>query len=92
LIAAYDPGMLGSLIGDKAQSTVFDNTKIKHFVPDFVAATSWAVGVRRALAWFAADPARRSIDADANRLWDMILAAYDRSFPRLEEAKKRSYK
>jgi len=52
---------------------------------------AWAVGVRRALAWFAAEPARRSIDADANRLWDRILAAYDRSFPRLEETKKSGY-
>jgi nucleoside-diphosphate-sugar epimerase len=82
LIAAYDPDMLGSLVGDKAQSTAFDNTKIKRFVPDFVAPTTWAVGVRRALAWFAADPARRTVDTDANCLWDTILAAYERAFPR----------
>lgn len=82
LIAAYDPTMLGGLIGDKAQSTVFDNSKIKNFVPDFVATTPWSAGVRRALAWFAADPSRRSIDADANHLWDAILAGYERAFPR----------
>jgi hypothetical protein len=77
----HDPAMLGSLIGDKAQSTVFDNSKIKSFVRDFDATTSWSAGVRRSLAWFAADPSRRSIDADANRLWDAILAGYERAFP-----------
>jgi nucleoside-diphosphate-sugar epimerase len=34
LIVAYDPDALGSLIGDKANSAVFDNRKIKHLVPD----------------------------------------------------------
>jgi nucleoside-diphosphate-sugar epimerase len=81
LIAAYDPNMFGSLIGDKAHSAVFDNTKIKRFVPGFAAATSWAEGVRRSLAWFNADPARRSIDEDANRLWDALLSGYERAFP-----------
>ena len=81
LIAAYDPDMLGSLTGDKAVSSVFDNTKIKRFVPDFVATTPWTVGVRKALAWHAADPSRLTVDAAANRLWDTILAAYERAFP-----------
>jgi nucleoside-diphosphate-sugar epimerase len=44
LIAAYDPDTLGSLTGDKSVSSVFDNTKIKRFVPDFVATTPWMVG------------------------------------------------
>ena len=35
LIAAYDEHAIGSLIGDKVQSGVFDNSKIKRFVPDF---------------------------------------------------------
>ncbi len=82
LIAAYDPEMLGSLIGDKALSTVFDNTKIKRFVPDFVCTTTWSIGVRRSLAWFAEDPARRTIDDKANKTWDQIIAAYEQAFPK----------
>ena len=82
LIAAYDSDMVGSLTGDKSVSSVFDNTKIKRFVPDFVATTPWTVGVRKALAWHAADPSRQTIDDDANRLWDTILAAYERAFPK----------
>jgi nucleoside-diphosphate-sugar epimerase len=81
LIAAYDPDMTGSLIGDKANSTVFDNRKIKRLVPDFSATVSWAEGVRRALAWFDADPARRTLDEPADRRWDDIIDAYRRAFP-----------
>jgi len=81
LIAAYDPDMHGSLIGDKAQSAVYDNGKIKRFVPNFLAPTTWAMGVRMALEWFAEDESRRTIDHEANRIWDQIIAAYESAFP-----------
>jgi len=81
LIAAYDPNALGSLIGDKANSVVFDNRKIKALVPDFICTVPWSEGVRRSIAWFEADPARRTIDASANALWDRILSAYLGAFP-----------
>ena len=83
LIAAYDPEAYGSLIGDKANSGVFDNSKIKRFVPDFVATVPWSEGVRRALAWFEANPARRTIDEAANQRWDTIIAAYQGAFPNI---------
>ena len=81
LIAAYDPTALGSLIGDKANSAVFDNGKIKRFVPDFVATVPWSEGVRRAIAWHEADPSRCTLDDRANRMWDTIIAAYERAWP-----------
>ena len=81
LIATYDPEATGSLIGDKANSAVFDNCKIKELVPEFTCSVPWAEGVRRAIAWHEADPARRTIDEQANQRWDTILAAYERAFP-----------
>ncbi len=81
LIAAYNPRALGSLIGDKVNSVVFDNSKIKRFVPDFKCEVLWAEGVRRAITWHEADPARMTIDDEMNRLWDMILTAYERAYP-----------
>jgi nucleoside-diphosphate-sugar epimerase len=81
LIAAHDPSSYGSLIGDKIYSVVFDNAKIKRFVPDFVATVPWTEGVRRALAWFEADASRRTIDDEAVKTWDRILAAYERAWP-----------
>jgi nucleoside-diphosphate-sugar epimerase len=72
------PEMTGGLHGDKMFSVVFDNTKIKRFVPDFIAPVRFRDGIRRSLAWFDADPARRVIDHDANAKWDRLIAAYQR--------------
>jgi hypothetical protein len=75
-IGACVPEALGSLKGDKAVSVVFDNSKIKRYVPGYCATVPFAEGIRRTLAWFDADPARRQIDADANVRWDKLIAAY----------------
>jgi nucleoside-diphosphate-sugar epimerase len=81
LIAMYDPPSLGSLVGDKANSVVFDNSKIKRFVPDYSCDVNWSEGVRRALAWFEAHPEFQTIDHELNAVWDQIIAAYERAFP-----------
>ncbi len=81
LIAAYYPHALGSLIGDKVNSSVFDNTKIKQLVPEFACKVPWAEGLRRSLAWFAANPERQTTDESLNVIWDRILLNYTRAFP-----------
>jgi nucleoside-diphosphate-sugar epimerase len=81
LIARYDEHAIGSLIGDKVNSAVFDNSKIKRFVPEFDCKVPWAEGVRRTIAWFEADPSRRTIDDEANQLWDQIIEHYGRAYP-----------
>jgi nucleoside-diphosphate-sugar epimerase len=77
-ISACIPEKLGSLTGDKASSVVFDNTKIKTFVPDFVATTPYHVGIRKTLRWFDADEKRRQIDQAFNARLDKLIAAYER--------------
>ena len=77
-IAACVPDKLGGLTGDKAVSVVFDNTKIKRFVPGYCATVSYAEGVRRTLAWFDADAGRRLIDEEANAKWDKLIDVYER--------------
>lgn len=84
-ITACCPGETGGLLGDKASSVVLDNTKIKRFVPDFVATTPFRVGIARTLAWFDSDPARRLIDPEANARYDRLIAAYQRG---LEAARR----
>ena len=81
LMAAYSPDAIGSLIGDKSNSVVFDNSKIKRFVPDYLCEVSWAEGVRRSLAWFEAHPEFQTIDHEMNSLWDQIISAYERALP-----------
>jgi len=77
-ITACLPEFSGGLHGDKALSTVFDNSKIKRFVPDFVATTRFRDGMNRCLRWFDADSARQEIDTEANAAWDKLIAAYER--------------
>ncbi|HAO79294.1 MAG TPA: NAD-dependent dehydratase [Verrucomicrobia subdivision 3 bacterium] len=77
-ITACLPEFAGGLHGDKAHSAVFDNTKIKRFVPAFVATTRFRDGMARSVRWFDADPARQEIDAAANAGWDRLIAAYER--------------
>ena len=66
----------GGLLGDKIHSVVFDNTKIKRFVPDFACTVPWSEGVRRSIAWFMADEGRRTIDEGHNATLDQLIEAY----------------
>lgn len=81
LIAMYWPDAVGSLIGDKSNSVVFDNTKIKRFVPDFTCDVDWAEGLHRCLAWFEAHPNYQTVDEQLNGLWDEIIQSYERAYP-----------
>jgi nucleoside-diphosphate-sugar epimerase len=80
-IAAFDTRAGGSLLGDKAYSVVFDNSKIKGAVPGFAATVSFAEGIRRSLEWFWAEPARQKVNEEANRVMDRIVAAYRSALP-----------
>jgi nucleoside-diphosphate-sugar epimerase len=75
-IAATKPHMGPGLLGDKAWSVVFDNRKIKTFVPDFQATIPFHTGIPRLLAWFDQDERRKWIDDAVNRDMDDLLAAY----------------
>ena len=75
-ISAFDPEARGNLIGDKAQCAVFDNSKIKSFVPGYTATVPFAEGVRRSVEWFEKHPDRCTIDDAWNRLADRIIEAH----------------
>ena len=75
LIATFDAEWGDGLLGDKAHSVVFDNTKVKRLVPDFTATISFCRGAEEIMAWFDADPARRAVSAEYNALQDRIIAA-----------------
>jgi nucleoside-diphosphate-sugar epimerase len=79
LIGACYPETLGGLLGDKAVSVVFDNSKIKRFVPEYRATVRFGEGIRQTLAWFDADPARRQVDDEANCRWDRLIEGYQRA-------------
>jgi nucleoside-diphosphate-sugar epimerase len=75
MLAKVAPALTGPLLGDKAWSVVFDNTKIKEFVPGFQAVIPFREGIRRTVAWFDADKSRQRVDPAINAELDRILAA-----------------
>jgi nucleoside-diphosphate-sugar epimerase len=71
------PDEVGNLTGDKAVSVVFDNSKIKRFVPGYCAKVPFAQGIQRTIEWFDADPRRKQVDEAANAAWDKLIDAYE---------------
>jgi len=81
LIAAFDPDIGAGLLGDKSNSMVFDNSKIKRLVPDFACTTSFSRGAKEIAAWYAADPARQQVNDEVDALMERIIEAYEAAFP-----------
>lgn len=81
LLAAYIPRLTASLIGDKINSVVFDNSKIKKFVPGFKAEVKWAEGVRKAIRWHEKKPERCAVDKEADMMYDKIIREYRKAWP-----------
>lgn len=72
------PRLCGPWRGDKAQPGVFDNAKIKRFVPEFRAETSFREGIRESVAWLRAHPEQKRIDPQVDALCDEIVVAWGR--------------
>jgi nucleoside-diphosphate-sugar epimerase len=82
LIAAYDPELGAGLLGDKSHSSIFDNSKIKRVVPEFVAKIPFSQGAREIMAWYDEKPSRQVIDQAFNALTETILSAYQSAWPK----------
>ena len=77
VLARFDADAFeGPIMGDKRNAAVFDTSKLKALVPDFGTRHYFKEAVHESVAWFEADESRRAIDADANALWDRVIARY----------------
>ncbi len=72
-IDALDADWGASLLGDKANTSVFDNTKVQTLVPEFAQTTSIRQGAREIVAWFDADPSRQVTDERLDGLMDQLV-------------------
>jgi nucleoside-diphosphate-sugar epimerase len=77
-IAKLDPDTGAGLLGDKSWNALFDNSKVKSFVPGWSARIPFAEGIKRTIAWFDSDKARRTINQKADAGVDEILQAWKR--------------
>ncbi len=76
-ICAFKPDETGSLFGDKISSVIYDNTKIKRFVPGFETSIPFREGIGRTIAWLEAHPPYCVVDAGHDAVMDRIIAAHD---------------
>lgn len=74
---AYD--FEGSLIGDKANSVVFDNTKLKRAVPDFCATTRFDQGVKMTIENILAHKELQKEDPEFDQWCDKVIEAMEQA-------------
>jgi nucleoside-diphosphate-sugar epimerase len=76
VIATADPGWGDALLGDSAHSLIFDNSKLRSVVPDYVAMITLEQAAPEIIAWHDQDPSRRRVDADL----DALMTSWQPSF------------
>jgi len=72
-IARVLPDMGPGLIGDKAHSVVFDNTRVKRLVPGWEAIIPFADGAREIVEWHLADPRRQTVRPELDDAFDRLV-------------------
>jgi nucleoside-diphosphate-sugar epimerase len=72
-IARVMPDAGPGLLGDKAHSVVFDNTRVKALVPGWTAAIPFADGAREIVEWHLADPRRQMVRPELNEGFDRLV-------------------
>lgn len=79
LAACSDYDFVGGLIGDKANTVVFDNSKIKRLVPEFVASTRFDQGIKETVEYILAHPELQKEDAEFDEWCDKVIEAMEQA-------------
>lgn len=79
-LAASSPAqwdLRGALLGDKSNSVVFDNTKLKRLVPGFAATVRFDQGARKVLDYINTHPECRKEDPEFDSWCDRVIEAQE---------------
>jgi nucleoside-diphosphate-sugar epimerase len=76
VIAKYDQEIGDSLLGDKSHSMIFDNTKIKQFVPDFNPQISFQQGAKEIVKWYEENPMPQKFDEHISTIMEKIISDF----------------
>lgn len=76
-LASCFEGFVGELIGDKSNSVIFDNTKLKRAVPEYVATTRFDQGVRCTIAYVYSHPELQVPDPEFEDWTDQMIECYE---------------
>jgi nucleoside-diphosphate-sugar epimerase len=86
-LAKANSGFIGGILGDKAHTVLFDNTKIKRLVPGFTATVRFDQGVRMTLDYIDKHPEYQRPDPEFDAWTDKMIEVYEameRKLPILE--------
>ena len=86
LAAVSDYDFTGSLIGDKACSVIFDNTKLKRAVPGFTPTVRFEQGIRMTIENVLAHPSLQKEDPDFDAWCDRVIDTLEEAKARLRAA------
>ncbi len=75
-ICGVVPRLVGTLKGDKAHPGVFDNSKIKRFVPGFVCRKPFGPGVRESVNWLRAHPEEQNLKPELDFETEAIIGKW----------------
>lgn len=90
-IAASTPAqwdLRGALLGDKANSVVFDNTKLKRLVPGYTASIRFDQGVRMAVDYVLSHPECQTEDLEFDEWCDSVIEAQEEALARVRSGRK----
>ncbi len=73
VIAKEHPDWGAGLLGDKAHSVIFDNTKIKRFVPGFTCTIPFSQGAREIVDFYEQNPTFEAINQTVDQLMDRLV-------------------
>jgi nucleoside-diphosphate-sugar epimerase len=72
-------GFLGGLTGDKANSVVFDNAKLKRLVPGFTATVRFDQGIRQTIEYIQFHPEYQKEDREFDEWCDRVITAREKA-------------
>lgn len=76
----------GSLLGDKSNTMVFDNSKLKRLVPGFTARVRADQGIRDTVSYVLSHPECQVEDSDFDAWCDRVVEALDRAVEMVRKA------
>ena len=86
LAATGEYDLLGGLIGDKANSVVFDNSKLKRAVPDFVPTVRFEQGIRDTIENIMAHPELQTEDPEFDEWCDKVIEVVENAKKAFQKA------
>lgn len=78
ILTAAAPGYIGPMYGDKSNPVIFDNSKVKRLVPDFIVTTPFSVGAKLSVDYILSHPECRTPDPEFDAWCDEMTGAFEK--------------